>query len=130
MQMWSHTPAPRRTQRDTNTDGHTRLQMQQDAKQTHTRVWCPSFYSLSLPFSVSRGSRCGHMTHCCCSCRFILCMWGCVSARVHTVCMIVCPFMYNNVYMHIFVCITALCLDTILSSSVLCCSPIRVCDLI
>lgn len=55
MQMWSHTPAPRRTQRDTNTDGHTRLQMQQDAKQTHTRVWCPSFYSLSLPSSVSLG---------------------------------------------------------------------------
>lgn len=55
MQMWSHTPAPRRTQRGTNTDGHTRLQMQQDAKQTHTRVWCPSFYSLSLPFLVSLG---------------------------------------------------------------------------
>lgn len=51
----THTPAPRHTQRDTSTDGRTRLQMQQDSKQTHTRVWCPSFYSLALPLCLSQG---------------------------------------------------------------------------
>lgn len=55
MQMWSHTPAPRCTQRDTNTDGHTRLQMQQDAKQTHTLGFGVLVSILSLPFSVSLG---------------------------------------------------------------------------
>lgn len=92
MQMWSHTPAPRHTQRDTSTDGRTRLQMQQDSKQTHTRVWCPSFYSLALPLCLSWGSHCGHMTHCCCCCYFMhvgmrlcscaYCIYDCVFVHV------------------------------------------------
>lgn len=66
MQMWSHTPAPRRTQIQMDTHPCECSRMQKTP--THTRVWCPSFYSLSLFLRLSRGSRCGHMTHCCCCC--------------------------------------------------------------
>lgn len=42
--QWIHTPAPRQTQIDTCTDGQAHTRLQQDAKQTHTGVWCPSFH--------------------------------------------------------------------------------------
>lgn len=50
--------APRQTQIDTCTDGHTCTHTHANAKQTHTGVWCPSFhlwrsYSLSLSLALS-----------------------------------------------------------------------------
>lgn len=71
MQMWSHTPAPRHTQTDTNTDGHTPLWMQQDAKKNHTQGFGVLVSILSLFLRLSQGSCCGHMTHCCCCCCFM-----------------------------------------------------------
>lgn len=82
---------------------HTQAQVQMDAhackcsriQNKHTLGFGVLLSILSLSLSVSLGgSRCGHMTAA--AAAAILCMWGCVSARVCTPSTVACLFMYNN----------------------------------
>lgn len=94
----------------------------QKKKNTHTRVWCPSFYSLSLSPSLSGVSLWSYDTL-----LLLLLFYACGDASL-LMWILYIWFMYDSECMLIFVCIAVVFLDIISSSLALCSSTIRVCD--